>query len=35
MGIEMCRADIMTAENDRQLREYKRERWGKEMKEAW
>ena len=35
LGKEMDRADIMTAENDKQIRAYKKEQFKKEMREAW
>ena len=35
IGKQICRADLQTMENEKQLREYKRERFSKEMREAW
>lgn len=35
IGKQICQADLKTMENEKQLREYRRERFGKEMREAW
>jgi len=35
IGQKICEADLQNVENDKQMRQYKRECFSKEMRECW